>query len=124
MEDGLDTMFFLKDWLVALSLCFHSHSETCFLHHDRRCELEDPFSVYPLLTERDVYGRFLQVLHTHRVTLVSSLANVAVSLPHNVASLNGMMALAFRIHTSFSKSLPLRDRCEWRDAVSVVFLRS
>ena len=60
LKDCIDTMFFLKDGLVALSLCFHSHSETCFHNHERWWELEDPFNTLFLLrvTSMAVYLRF------------------------------------------------------------------
>ena len=60
--------------------------------------MEDPY--HALLTESYVYGSFLKVQHTYWKTLVSSVINVTVSL-HKPDSLNGVMALSFRFHTTF-----------------------
>lgn len=48
MEDGFDTVIFLKDRLTALSLPLNSHSETSFHHRDRR-EVEDTLHSLSLL---------------------------------------------------------------------------
>ena len=76
LKDGFDTMFFLKDWLMGLSLA--SLPLWNMLPSSlQMMGFERPFPT-PLLTESYVCGSFLKVQHTYEETLVSLLINIGL----------------------------------------------
>ena len=121
LKDGFDTVFLLKDWLMGLSLA------SLPLWNMLPSSLQmmgfvRPFPT-PFLTKSYIYGIICTVQYTYWDTLVSSLMNVAVSR-HKLGSLNWLMALSFRFHTTISNGFPPHDRCELRDSFCVAFLCS